>query len=309
MAFEMGDPELTVARVSFSQAWRKGTILYLIATIAAVVVALTWIKHDYSDRSFAGFALWQIYAIAGILFLSGLMSGLSGFGFSAVGSACLLLIPPKLAVPLLMALSTANQFMSVGQLREDMPKSVRECWPKGPGPCIVGGIIGVPLGIWLLNHLPATRLMVLFGVILTVYSAYSIFKPAGMTIKGFDGAKTGMFVGFLGGTIGGFTAFPGAAVVVWTGLRNLSKRLTRSIVQPYILVLQIVSLGTNAYLHPEIFGSRFWTLLAITMPVVLPGTIGGVLLYRRISDVNFKRVSFFLLGLSGLGLLAKVFLK
>ena len=82
-----------------------------------------------------------------------------------------------------------------------------------------------------------------------------------MTIKGFDGAKSGIVVGFLGGTIGGFTAFPGAAVVVWTGLRNLSKRLTRSIVQPYILVLQIVSLGTNAYLHPEISASRFWILL------------------------------------------------
>ena len=57
------------------------------------------------------------------------------------------------------------------------------------------------------------------------------------------------------------------------------------------------------------FRFRFWILLAICLPVVLPGTLGGVLVYRRISDVNFKRVSFFLLGLSGLGLLAKVFFK
>ena len=32
-------------------------------------------------------------------------------------------------------------------------------------------------------------------------------------------------------------------------------------------------------------------------------------LYRRISDVNFKRISLILLGLSGVGLLAKVLLK
>ena len=305
----MGDPNTTVARASFYPTWRKGKLVYAIVTAAVVVAALAWIARAFPDRSVAGFSLWQVFVIGGILFLSGLMSGLSGFGFSAVGSACLLLIPPKLAVPLLMALSTANQLLSVGQLRQDMPKSLREWWPAGPGPCILGGVIGVPVGIWLLNHLPATRLIVLFGIILVVYSAYSIFKPAGVTIKGFDGAKSGIVVGLLGGTIGGFTAFPGAAVVVWTGLRNLPKNLTRSLVQPYILVLQVVSLGTNAYLHPEIFGSRFWTLLAITMPIVLPGTIGGVLLYRRISDVNFKRVSFFLLGLSGLGLLAKVFFK
>jgi uncharacterized membrane protein YfcA len=296
------------AKVRNSRTVAKYIWLYGALTFV-FLVALSWIARGYSEVTVAGFWLWQIFVIAGILFFSGLMSGLSGFGFSAVGSACLLLIPPKLAVPLLMALSTANQLMSVGQLREDMPKSWTECWPMGPGPVVLGGIAGVPVGIWLLNHLPAERLMILFGILLTAYSAYSIFKPAGLKLKGFDGARSGLAVGAVGGTLGGFTAFPGSAVVVWTGLRGLAKSATRSIVQPYILVLQVVSLATNAYLHSSVFGVRFWSLLGICMPVVLPGTIAGVLLYRRISDVNFKRVSFFLLGLSGLGLLAKVFFR
>jgi uncharacterized protein len=285
------------------QIWLCGALSF------AFILALAWIAREYAGITVAGFALWQIFVIAGILFFSGLMSGLSGFGFSAVGSACLLLIPPKIAVPLLMALSTANQLMSVGQLREDMPKTLRECWPYGPGPVVLGGIAGVPVGIWLLNHLPSERLMIIFGILLTGYSAYSIFKPAGLKLAGFDGATSGLVVGAAGGTLGGFTAFPGSAVVVWTGLRGLAKSATRSIVQPYILVLQVVSLATNAYFHPSVFQGQFWTLLAICLPVVLPGTIGGVVLYRRISDVNFKRTSFFLLGLSGLGLLAKVLLK
>lgn len=305
----MGEPARSIAKPIPFLVGRKNRLIFCALAVVIVCAALALIIGELPNRTIAGFEIWQIVVIAAVLFVSGLMSGLSGFGFSAVGSACLLLIPPKLAVPLLMALSTANQLLSVGQLREDMPKSLKECWPNGPGPCVLGGIVGVPIGIWLLNHLPAARLMVLFGIILTVYSAYSIFKPAGVTIRGFDGAKSGIAVGFIGGTVGGFTAFPGAAVVVWTGLRNLPKNLTRSIVQPYILVLQVVSLVTNAVLHPEVFGTRFWVLLAITLPAVLPGTISGVLVYRRISDVNFKRVSFFLLGLSGLGLLAKVFLK
>jgi uncharacterized membrane protein YfcA len=297
--------------VSDASAVNKKSSLWMYSILAFVVVgaAIIWVSHAFPTQRVAGFAVWQVFLIAVILFFSGLMSGLSGFGFSAVGALCLLLIPPKIAVPLLMALSTANQLLSVGQLREDMPHSLKECWPKGPVPAILGGICGVPVGIWLLNHLPATQLMVTFGIILTVYSAYSILKPAGLKIEGYDGAASGIIVGALGGTLGGFTAFPGAAVVVWTGLRDLPKKMTRAIVQPYILVLQVVSLATNAYLHPSVFGARFWTLLLICMPVVLPGTLGGVLLYRRISDVNFKRVSFFLLGLSGLGLLAKVFFK
>jgi hypothetical protein len=70
-----------------------------------------------------------------------------------------------------------------------------------------------------------------------------------------------------------------------------------------------MSLATTAYAYPAVFGRHFWTLLVITMPIVLPGTIGGVYLYRRVSDVNFKRISLVLLGLSGIGLLVKVLLK
>jgi uncharacterized protein len=283
--------------------------MYGAAAVLVLGVALMWAAHELAGRTVVGFQLWQLCVVAVILCVSGVMSGLSGFGFSAVGSLCLLFLPPKLAVPLLMALSTANQLMSLGQIREDLPKSWAEAWPGGSAPYILGGVVGVPLGVWLLNNLPAQKLMLVFGVILIAYSVYSLAKAASHATKGVGGAASGMAVGFIGGTIGGFTAFPGAAVVVWTGLRNLPKKVSRAIVQPYILVLQIVSLATNAYAHPAIFGRRFWLLLAITLPVVLPGTFAGVMLYKRISDVNFKRISFILLGLSGVGLLAKVLLK
>jgi len=57
--------------------------------------------------------------------------------------------------------------------------------------------------------------------------------------------------------------------------------------------------------RPQTFGPTFWTLLAISVPVVLPGTLLGVNLYKSLSDINFRRVTFMLLGASGLGLLAK----
>jgi len=293
-------PPRTLVRRSWALGLAAGAILF---------AAAVFYERAYGTVHLAGTPLWQILVLAGILFLSGLMSGLSGFGFSAIGSSCLLLLSPKIGVPLLMALSTANQLMSVGQLKEDMPKSWPEAWPNGSGPYVLGGMAGVPLGIWLLNHLPASRLMLIFGVILTVYSVYSILKPSSLKVRGSSRPSGGVAVGFLGGTIGGFTAFPGAAVVVWTGLQNLPKRLTRSIVQPYILVLQILSLVTNAYAHPSVFSHRFWELLGLMIPIVLPGTVGGVFLYRSISDVNFRRISFFLLGVSGVGLLVKVLMK
>jgi uncharacterized membrane protein YfcA len=112
-------------------------------------------------------------------------------------------------------------------------------------------------------------------------------------------------VGMSGGVIGGFTAFPGAPVVVWSGLKRLSKHESRAIVQPYIFVLQLLSIALLALQRPQTFDRTYWLLVAITIPVVLPCTLMGVKLYRSLSDINFRRVTFILLGVSGVGLLIK----
>ena len=100
-------------------------------------------------------------------------------------------------------------------------------------------------------------------------------------------------------------AFVGAAVVVWNGLRHVPKREARAIVQPYILGLQLLSIALLALSKPETFGAKYWWLVAITVPIVLPCTLLGVKLYQQLSDVNFRRVTFILLGVSGVGLLIK----
>src|ERR1035437_11135346 len=100
------------------------------------------------------FTLSVFLTLALILFMAGLMSGLTGFAFSAIGALTLFLLTPITAVPLLQALSACNQMLSVGKLRKDMPKTAKEWWPYGPGPATLGGLTGVPVGVWLLNNLP-----------------------------------------------------------------------------------------------------------------------------------------------------------
>jgi uncharacterized protein len=252
----------------------------------------------------AGFSAGTLVALALILVVSALMSGLSGFGFSAIGALCLWLLPPKLGVPLLMTLSAANQLMSLRQLKADM-KPLVQWWPDGAGPYLVGGFLGVPVGLAILHSLPSSQLMAIFGGFLVIYAAYSLLKPDDVRVPAKGGWLVPSLVGALGGVVGGFTAFPGAAVVVWSGLRRLPKSESRSIVQPYILGLQLLSLGMLAIQHRETFDGTFWRLLALMLPVVLPGTLLGVSLYKSLSDINFRRVTFMLLGTSGVGLLVK----
>src|SRR5262249_23431386 len=152
-----------------------------------------------------------VLVLAPILGASAILSGLSGFGFSAVGALCLLLLPPTLGVPLLMTLSTANQLVSIGQLRADM-KPIGEWWPDGPAPFLLGGVIGVPLGLEVLHALPSSTLMAIVGGFLVIYAAYSMLKPERLRVPLGRSWFVSSLVGVAGGVIGGFTAFPGAAV-------------------------------------------------------------------------------------------------
>jgi uncharacterized protein len=250
------------------------------------------------------FSAGTLLALVCILGASAIMSGLSGFGFSAIGALCLWLLPPKLGVPLLMTLSSANQLMSLGQLKADL-KPLREWWPDGPAPYLLGGFVGVPAGLAILHSLPTSTLMAIFGGFLIIYATYSMLKPESLHVSRRSSWRSSVLVGMAGGVIGGFTAFPGATVVVWSGLRRLPKRESRSIVQPYILGLQLVALAMLAAERPETFGRTYWALLLVTVPVVLPCTLLGVNLYKSLSDINFRRITFMLLGTSGLGLLIK----
>ena len=114
-----------------------------------------------------------------------------------------------------------------------------------------------------------------------------------------------MAVGAAGGVVGGFSAFPASIPAVYLGLRGLSRAETRSITQPYILVMQLISLSILALTRHAVFNIEFWLLWALTLPAVLLGTSTGVALYRRMSEVNFRRAVLILLMVAGVSLVAK----
>jgi len=261
-----------------------------------------FLEHALSLDIQSLFAVFLIFALAGFV------SGLSGFGFSAVGIAVLWFMAPTRAIPLLMALSIANQLLSMSQLKDDMlPAS--KWWSHGPAPYIVGGACGVPLGVWVMANLPAAELTFTTGIVLLTYSIWTVFKPRAVFINS-TGVVAHLMVGLIGGVIGGFTAFPGAALVVWAGLKNLSKAEQRAVVQPYILAMQVISLVSMIFLRfgdltSNPFDETFWLFFLLLVPVVLPMTKLGVVAFKKMSDMNFKNITLGVLAFSGGGLVYK----
>ena len=202
-----------------------------------------------------------------------------------------------------MLLSVCNQLVSVSRLRKEMVlRGTTE--HEGALAYIAGGVVGVPIGLGLLQTLPSRAFAGGLGLFLVVYSVLVLLKPDNLRIK-LSGWKPAVAVGAAGGVIGGFSAFPGSMPVVYLGLRGVSKAEARGITQPYILALQLISLSILALTHSAIFNLQFWLLWAAALPAVLLGSFAGVALYRRMSEVNFRHATLILLIVSGINLLAK----
>lgn len=249
--------------------------------------------------------------IAVILAASGFVSGLTGFGFSAIGILVIWVLPPVQAVPLLMGLSLLNQIYSYLQVSAQASSQVKstssklDCVKAHPAKSLIfGGVAGIPVGLWLLHNLPAQVLTLMVGGVLCAYALWSLFKPA-ITLKGFESPAHKAIVGSLGGMIGGFTAFPGSAVVVWSSLKGFSKEKQRHMVQPYIMAMQLVSLIVLTISTDAISGQTLW-MLCLLCPAVLPATSMGVQVFKKMSERNFKNAVMALLMISGGSMVAKV---
>ena len=228
------------------------------------------------------------------VFFGAIVSGFAGFAFSAVAGAILLhLMPPIEAIPLMMACSVFVQVTSLLALRRDMQ------WKR----CLVlagGGLFGIVPAVYLLQHIDIWLFKVSFGVFVAAYAAYMLVCSAMTHRRCVDSLIGEGLVGFGGGLIGGLTAMPGALPIIWCDLQGIPKGEQRCLVQPFILIMQIVAL---ALLLPRVDWSSGMLLdLAVSIPALAVGTAVGIVLFGRVNNSAFRRVVLITLFVSGLTL-------
>ena len=164
---------------------------------------------------------------------------------------------------------------------------------------IVSSIIGVPLGVWLLSHVPETVVLRLLGLILIGYSSYVLIVPRLPRISSSPGWAFGF--GFIAGCLGGaYNAF-GPPVIIYGNLRRWSRAEFKSNLQGFFLVNGFVVIITHA-VNGNLTGPvwRVWTLAA---PTSLLGLAVGLWLDRLINPELFRKLVLYLLLLLGVGLL------
>jgi hypothetical protein len=145
---------------------------------------------------------------------------------------------PLSAVPILNSASLTTQLISLAQLR----KSLR--W-RGGVPLIVGGLLGMPLGVLLLQRADPDAFRFGFGIFLVCWSGYLLMRPE-LQLKS-RGPLADAAVGLTGGVTGGAIAFPGAFPAIWCALTRGSRRSSGH--DPNLH-------SRHANLHPRLFISQ-----------------------------------------------------
>src|SRR5467141_3350334 len=159
-------------------------------------------------------------------FAAALVTGVAGFAFGLVAAAIWLhILTPMQTATLIIAFGLVVQGISVWKLRHALRWS--RLWPF-----LLGGAFGVPLGVAILEWARPDYVRVTVGVVLVLYSAYSLARPAMKPVKR-GGAAADAGVAFLNGILGGLTGLAGILTTIWCGIRGWPKDEQRAVFQPF----------------------------------------------------------------------------
>jgi len=229
--------------------------------------------------------------------LASTVASVAGFAFTAICGVMLLQLmsDPLQVVEILMVCGIANQSFSVALLRLNID------WDRLVV-FVAGGMLGLPIGVWLLLHLEQAPLRQAMGALVTAYAAYMWLRPA-QTVTAQHNVIDGC-VGFLGGITGGLAGLPGVSVTIWCGMRGWDKRRQRGLYQPFILIMQIFAVTLIQVMRVHGATRSQFDLDALAfIPVALLGTWVGLRIFHRMSDRVFTLTVRVLLLVSGIGLL------
>ncbi len=224
--------------------------------------------------------LAEVLVLSGA-FAGGFVSGLTGFGtgLSAL-PLWLLVLSPVRAAPLVVACSIVAQLVT-------LPAIWRQIEWRLATPFLIGGLLGVPLGTWLLGSVPTAALRAGFGWFLIVYCAVMLALRKWPALE-IGGRPADAGVGFCGGVLGGLAGLSGALPTLWAGLRGWGKQRQRGLFQAFnsaILCCALVTQGMGGYLDAE-----FVRLLGYALPGTLAGAWLGRRIYTRLGDRRFNQV-------------------
>ncbi len=225
--------------------------------------------------------------------LAGLVQGMTGFAFSIVAlSFWAWALAPEVAAPLAVLGALLGQLTTLFSLRRGFE------WSR-IAPFVLGGVVGVPMGVFVLHNIDPVRFRLVLGVLFALYGIYGLTAPEGRKLK-VGGRGLDALVGGVGGALGGLGGLSGAVPAAWTQLRGWKKDLRRATMQVYNIAMHCLTLAIYSQTHA--LNATSGKLFALTAPLMLLASVYGARIYKRFSERGFSQLVLALICASGLAL-------
>ena len=223
-----------------------------------------------------------------IVFFSGFIQGLSGFGSIMLSLPLLaLFIDVKVVIPLVGIFGLVIPTLLLIKLWKHLD------WKK-IYPLFLGALPGIPVGVFFLKKFDVSTIHWILGIILITFSIYSLFlKSSNIGLR--DGWA--YVFGFFGGCIGGALSAAGLAAIVYTSLQTWGKDKIKATLQGFLLASHLVIVILQA-VNGLITTIVLWYLL-VSLPTLILGTYAGSLFYGRINEDFYKKTMLILLAILG----------
>ncbi|KKC39570.1 permease [Devosia epidermidihirudinis] len=225
--------------------------------------------------------------------VAGFAQGVSGFAFALVAlSVWAWAVEPQMAAQMSVFGALVGQIVA-------LPWVWRGFDFKRLLPLVVGGLIGVPLGVFLLGWVDPEIFKLALGLFLLVYCPIMLLLPHDYKWAHGGRAADGA-AGFVGGVLGGLAGVSGPVPTLWTTLRGWDKDVQRGVLQAFNIAMHTATLtayGVSGAITGETLVMFAWITPALSIPAIL-----GVLLFRRMNAQAFRRMILILLLISGVTL-------
>lgn len=226
----------------------------------------------------------------------GFINGLSGTGTAlfALGFY-LVVLDPVTAVAIVALMSVLAGLQGLWIVRAEILAQ-----PHRLARFLLPGLIGVPIGLSLLDVIDARTLRIAIAGLLIIYGGYFGFRAA---LPSFSRRTPWIdsLIGFIGGVLGGAASVSGAIPAMWLSIRPWTKSETRAVLQPFNVA--ILSTTICLLFLKGAYDRTAVHALLVTVPSGLIAAQIGIMVFRSLTDTGFRRLLIILTLLMGLGLL------
>ncbi len=224
-----------------------------------------------------------------IIFLAGIIQGITSFGFSLLAVPILsLFLPLKIVTPMLVIYSFVMNSVILYNVRKHV--NIRKI-----AILVISGIVAIPFGTYLLKVLDEGVLKILVGAIVTL-SALAFIRGFKVVIK--NEKLSYVPVGIISGILNGSVSLSGPPVILFLTNQGVEKQIFRASLTSYFWVINLFTIPM--FMLNGLITKDVVSYTGYLFPALIIGVLVGIKVAGKVDEKFFRKLTLVLMLIMGI---------